>query len=115
MKEYIERNMAEQVLIKEAARILRETPRSTMAEAMHRMIEIVQKLPAADVVEVEKVAEMLWYMFGHDCACAYKDICEWIPEACNCLETECPAENHACWKKFIRYFQQRIKDGDRNG
>lgn len=64
----------------------------------------LEDLPDADVVEVEKVSEMLWYMVGDDCPCIYNGIGEWLPEECECSETECPSENHACWKKFIKHF-----------
>lgn len=53
MSEYIDRNMAEQALIKEAALILKKMPYITIADPMDRMIKIVQDIPAADVAPVE--------------------------------------------------------------
>lgn len=47
-KEYIDRNMAEQALIKEAALILKKMPYITIADSMDRMIKIVQDIPAAE-------------------------------------------------------------------
>lgn len=52
MSKYIDRDMAEQALIKEAALILRKMPYITIADSLDRMIKIVQEVPAADVVPV---------------------------------------------------------------
>lgn len=51
-KEYIDRDMAEQALIKEAALILRKMPYIAIADSVDRMIKIVQEVPAADVTPV---------------------------------------------------------------
>ena len=52
MSKYIDRDMAEQALIKEAALILRKMPYITIADSLDRMIKIVQEVPAADVAPV---------------------------------------------------------------
>ena len=52
MAKYIDRDMAEQALIKEAALILRKMPYITIADSADRMIKIVQEVPAADVEPV---------------------------------------------------------------
>ena len=68
--------------------------------------------PLPDVIEIEKVAEILRYMFGDDCACNYNDIDEWLPEVCKYSEKECfrPKEKHACWKEFIKHFDYSLYD-----
>lgn len=72
--------------------------------------EVIKNLPAADVVEVDKVAEMLQFMFGDECACNYGGIDEWLPWTCKYAETECPEpkEKFACWKEFIKAFMKRM-------
>lgn len=52
MSKYIDRDMAEQALIKEAALILRKMPYIAIADSVDRMIKIVQDIPAADVAPV---------------------------------------------------------------
>lgn len=70
----------------------------------------IVNLPAADVVEVDKVAEMLQFIFGNECACNYGGIDEWLPWTCKYAETECPEpkEKFACWKEFIKAFIKRM-------
>ena len=68
---------------------------------------LIKKQPAADVVEVEKVVEMLDYMLGN-CPCNYSPTDEWLPEKCE-LQEECPnpKEKFGCWKQFIKYYGER--------
>ena len=63
-----------------------------------------------DVVEVDKVAEMLQFMFGDECACNYGGIDEWLPWTCKYAETECPEpkEKFACWKESVKAFMKRM-------
>ena len=51
----------------------------------------------------EEVAELLFNMFGDDCACNFNDIDEWLPERCKYDETTCPnpKEKHGCWMQFL--------------
>ena len=74
----------------------------------------VNDAPAADVVEVEKVAEMLRAMFDDDCACNYNGNDEWLPHACEYGCTECPdaPEDNGCWKQFVKHFLAKM-DGER--
>jgi hypothetical protein len=69
---------------------------------------------AADVVEVEKVAEMLRAMFDDDCACNYNGNDEWLPHVCEYGCTECPdaPEENGCWKQFVKHFLAKM-DGER--
>ena len=57
-KEYIDRDMAEQALIKEAALILRKMPYIAIADSVDRMIKIVQEVPAADVTPVVELEDL---------------------------------------------------------
>ena len=74
----------------------------------------VLEAPAADVVEVEKVAEMLRAMFDDDCACNYNGNDEWLPHVCEYGCTECPdaPEDTGCWKQFVKHFLAKM-DGER--
>lgn len=63
-------------------------------------------IPDADVVEVDKVAEMLRLSFGDDCACNFNGNDEWMWEKCKYAETDCPypKEDNGCWKEFVKHF-----------
>ena len=67
-------------------------------------------VPAADVVEVDKVAEMLRIMFNDDCACNYNGNDEWLWEKCKYAETDCPmpTERLGCWKEFVKHFLAKM-------
>ena len=75
---------------------------------------IADECTAADVVEVEKVAEMLRAMFDDDCACNYNGNDEWLPHVCEYGCTECPdaPEENGCWKQFVKHFLAKM-DGER--
>lgn len=68
---------------------------------------------AADVVEVNKVAEMLSLSFGDDCACNFNGNDEWLWEKCKYAETDCPypKDEFGCWKEFVKHFLSKM---DRN-
>jgi hypothetical protein len=78
------------------------------------MSSVIKDAPAADVVEVEKVAEMLRAMFDDDCACNYNGNDEWLPHVCEYGCTECPdaPEENGCWKQFVKHFLAKM-DGER--
>lgn len=66
---------------------------------------IVDSIPTADVVEVDKVAELLLLSFGGDaCACNFNGNDEWLWEKCKYAETECPTpkDELGCWKEFVK-------------
>jgi hypothetical protein len=73
-------------------------------------------IPAADVVEVDKVAEMLRLSFGDDCACNFNGNDEWMWEKCKYAETDCPypKEDNGCWKEFVKHFIAKM-DGKGEG
>lgn len=75
---------------------------------------MVSKLPAADVVELDTVAEMLRVMFDDECACNYNGNDEWLPQVCEYGCTECPdaPEKNGCWKQFVKCFLEKM-DGER--
>ena len=77
--------------------------------------EVLNNIPTADVVEVDKVAEMLRIMFDDDCACNYNGNDEWLPMLCKYAETDCPMpkERLGCWKEFVKHFLAKMdgKDG----
>ena len=70
----------------------------------------LKSIPTADVVEVDKVAEMLRLMFGDDCACNFNDNDEWLWEKCKYAETDCPMpkERLGCWKEFVKHFLAKM-------
>lgn len=78
----------------------------------------IKRMPTADVVEVEKVAEMLRTMFDDDAACNYNGNDEWLPMKCKYAETDCPMpkERLGCWKEFVKHFLAKMDlKGDHNG
>ena len=64
-----------------------------------------------EVIELEKVAEMLRLIFNDDCACNYNDNAEWLPFKCKYAETDCPMpkERLGCWKEFAKYYLAKMK------
>lgn len=58
----------------------------------------------AKVFTIDEVAEILYELFGDDCACNYNGIDEWLPMRCAYSETECPnpKEHLACWKQYLK-------------
>lgn len=70
----------------------------------------VKSQPTADVVEVDKVAEMLRLMLNDDCACNYNGNDEWLPLKCKYASDECPMpkERLGCWKEFVKHFLAKM-------
>jgi hypothetical protein len=74
-------------------------------------VEKVERLPSAQQERkkgewtTEEVAELLFNIFGDDCACNFNGIDEWLPERCKYTEIagECPnpKEKHGCWMQFL--------------
>lgn len=62
----------------------------------------------------EEVAEMLFNMFGEDCACNFNGIDEWLPERCKYAESTCPnpKEKHGCWMQFLLQGGADMREGD---
>ena len=58
MSKYIDRDMTEQALIKEAAFIIRKMPYITITDFVDRMIKIVQGIPAADVAPAVELEDL---------------------------------------------------------
>ena len=71
--------------------------------------EALMEVPTAEPKKgnwtTEEVAELLFNLFGDDCACNFNDIDEWLPERCKYTEIadECPnpKEKHGCWMQFL--------------
>lgn len=73
-------------------------------------ISDIKDLPSAQPEQkgewtTEEVAELLFNLFGDDCACNFNGIDEWLPERCKYAEIaeECPSpkEKHGCWMQFL--------------
>jgi hypothetical protein len=94
MPEYIERDDA-----------LNAIERSYWTEGAY---ERVERLPAADVVAVDRVALMLKESFGDPCACNFNNNDEWLPFVCE-FQDECPYPPGVldCWKQFVKHFGER--------
>ena len=115
MAEYIER----EALYKEVTEKYRDItggsyPFNIVA---HDMAQLVKSAPAADVVEVDKVAELLLLSFGGDtCACNFNGNDEWLWEKCKYAETECPTpkDELGCWKEFVKAMLAKM-DGKGEG
>lgn len=78
--------------------------------AINDCMNALDEQPAADVVEADKVAEMLRNLFGDDCACNYNDLDEWLPTKCKYAETECPMpkERLGCWKELVKHYLAKM-------
>ena len=61
--------------------------------------------PTADVVEVDKVAEMFVEQFG-DFPCNLNDNAEWLDLHCEHTNT-CDCSQKECWKQFIYHYDKR--------
>ena len=63
-------------------------------------------LDKADVVEVDKVAEMFAEQFGDKCPCNFNDNDEWLTLYCDYTNTcDCPCKDG--WKQFIKHYDKR--------
>ena len=80
------------------------------------MVIDIADATAADVVEVDKVAEMLRLSFGDDCACNFNGNDEWMWEKCKYAESDCPypKDELGCWKEFVKHFLAKM-DGKGEG
>ncbi len=60
----------------------------------------------ADVVEIDKVAEMFAEQFGDKCPCNFNDNDEWLTQFCDHTNTcNCPC--YEGWKQFIKHYDKR--------
>lgn len=110
MKEYIEREAAVKRFTFATLDCLGMEPQIRASDA----VKAIETIPAADVVEVDAVFEMLDYTLG-GCPCNYSPTDEWLPEVCE-LQDECPdpKEKYGCWRQFIKHFRSRKMDGGVN-
>jgi hypothetical protein len=69
-------------------------------------IEAVINAPAADVVEVSKVAKILYDAFSNDCPCNFKNVDEWLPYVCEYANT-CDCSSVKCWEQLIKHYGER--------
>lgn len=107
-KEYIERGALIEFVKQNTPHIDGDTTMRCVERAM-------KAAPAtADVVEIEKVAEMLRAMFDDDCACNYFENDTWLPFVCEYGCTVCPdaPEENGCWRQFVKHFLAKM-DGER--
>ena len=74
------------------------------------LVDIFAEIPTAEVVDYEKVAEVLRNMFDDDCACNYNGYDEWLPMKCKYAENDCPMpkERLGCWKEFVKHFLDQL-------
>jgi hypothetical protein len=75
-------------------------------DGFEECVDRIESQPIADVVEIDKVAEMLRLSFNDDCACNFNGNDEWLWEKCKYAETDCPTptERLGCWKEFVTHF-----------
>ena len=116
MKEYIDREALLNRLEESPDTWWKGLGRSWWAHSVilkDNFVRLIREAPTADVVEVDKVAEMLRLMFDDDCACNYNGNDEWLPLVCE-HEEECPMpkERLCCWKQFVKHFLAKM-DGER--
>ena len=74
--------------------------------------ELLNEVPTTDVVEADKVAEMLYEVYGDPCACNYNNNDEWLSEACEYDFDECPEPKDplGCWKQYVKHYGERRND-----
>lgn len=100
-KEYIEREATLKLLQSLGSRDYRRE-KGTICDAI-KMIMHPHYTPAADVVEVDKVAELLDEMFGNEPPCNFNDYDELMGELCKCVGY-CPSGgSKKAWGLFVRY------------
>lgn len=55
-------------------------------------------------MDEHEVAEILDELFGHECACNFNDIDEWLPYKCEYADTECPHKDSVkCWEQYLKH------------
>lgn len=116
MVEYIERDAAVRTACKGCNK---EFPNEPCEPAECHIQQGLFKIPAADVVEVDKVAKLLLLSFGGDtCACNFNCNDEWLWEKCKYGETECPypQDELGCWKEYVKAMLAKMDGkGEGNG
>lgn len=71
-----------------------------------KVLDMIENQPTADVVEVDKVAEMFAEQFGDKCPCNFNDNDEWLTLYCDYTNTcDCPCKDG--WKQFIKHYDKR--------
>lgn len=81
------------------------TKKITLSDGVS-IYDSIQKLPTADVVEVDKVAEMFTEQFGDKCPCNFNDNDEWLTLYCDYTNTgDCPCKDG--WKQFVKHYDKR--------
>lgn len=118
MNEYIEREMMiniirERCFIRSADHAMSvglDAARRNNA-VIRKVISLTEQIPAADVIEVDKVAEMFCEAFGDDCPCNYNNIDEWLPALCG-VDSFCGRHDDKlhCWKLFINHYDERREE-----
>lgn len=106
MAEYIEREALKQEI--EKLKRLHNTCYPARHFVVSDIMACIHNAPAADVVEVETVAQMLCDAVGDECPCNYSPTDEWLTEVCE-LQDECPnpKEKLGCWKQYIKHYSER--------
>ena len=68
----------------------------------------VRSIPAAEVYDLDDVAQILYDTFGDRCACNYNGNDEWLWEYCELVE-ECPhpADKLGCWRQYVKHYKRR--------
>ena len=114
-KEYIERGALKERLLAISV-VADDLYGMGINRGLDRADTAIDMMPAADVVEVNKVAKMLRIMFDDDCACNYNGNDEWLPFVCDYGRTECPdaPEENGCWKQFVKHFLAKMDATDTN-
>lgn len=54
-------------------------------------------------LSIDDAAEILYELFGDECACNYNGIDEWLPMRCAYGETMCPSppKHLDCWRQYV--------------
>ncbi len=79
---------------------------SSEIRGANKIVDRIKNAPTADVVEVDKVAEMFAEQFGDKCPCNFNSNDEWLPYVCEHTNTcDCPCKEG--WKQFVKYYAER--------
>ena len=90
----------------DADKVLNDLPDDLPYKASVKRVLI--QAPTADVVEIDKVAEMFAEQFGDECPCNFNGIDEWLPYVCDYTKTnDCPCEGKEGWMQFIKHYGKR--------
>lgn len=65
-----------------------------------------------DITAIDEFTQILYEMFGDDCACNFNGIDEWLPYCCEYAQTECPSpsEHLGCWKQFLKHYTKKEEE-----